>query len=183
MLDHWLREVRDLLRTQLDETFIRDPDRNILVMPDGQPTATSGEIFVAVHGSGTVGTSLGGPAYTETYMVICTVTQRVRNTPEDRDGDRIYLGDTSSLYRTARKVARTLVNNTFLFNSVRTAILTEDDTAGLLEPLSLSEVSQPQPKYKDWFYSVDPHDGDRQPAGYVIDVSLSGGTVITKTGC
>jgi hypothetical protein len=184
MIHHWLKEVRDLLRDSLTDTEVTARDRNILVMPDGQPSASCGDMFIAVSSGGVISSQqLGGPAYLESYSVVCTVTQRVRHSPEDRDGDAIFLGATKSLSKTASKVSGFVSNSDSLLQTVITAVQAENASAGVLEPLFLSSVSPPTPRYKDWFYSVDPYDGDRQPAGYSVDVSFTGGAVMTKVDC
>jgi hypothetical protein len=184
MIHNWLKEVRDLLRDTLVDTDVTDRSRNILVMPDGQPSAISGDMFIAVHSGGIMsGGELFGSAYRESYVVLCTVTTRTRNSPEDRDGDEIFLAASKSLSKVARKVSSIVSNSVLLLESVRTAVVDEDASAGVVEPLFFSSTSSPTPRYKDWFYSVDSRDDDRQPSGYSLEVAFSGGAIITKVAC
>jgi len=184
MIHNWLREVRDTLRHELTDEEVSDRLRSILVRPDGNPTATAGIIFISVH-SGSIVSSVQntGLMFEETYEIICTVSQRVRHVPEDRDGDAIFLNTTRVLSNTARKVARLVSNSVSMFDRVRTAVTLEDASSGVVEPLMLSLISPPTPRYKDWYSSTDTYDGDRQPAGYSVDVVFTGGKVITGVEC
>jgi hypothetical protein len=76
-----------------------------------------------------------------------------------------------------------LSSSSLLFAAVTTLVVSENASAGVLKPLLFSRINSPVPRYMDWFHSTDPYDANRQPAGYSVDVELTGGTTIFKVGC
>lgn len=185
MIHFWLEAVADRLQSVLTNASIDDPTHNILVMPDGKPAATGGTVFIAVHPGGSFNPLVDtyGDTMAESYEVLCTISQRTRNVPEDRIGKSLYIEQTKSLSRIALNVRNAVSNVRSLKTDVEAAIASESVSGGVVELLRWSRSSQPVPRDKSWFMSVDPYDMDMQPAGYSMEMAFVGGQIVTGTGC
>ena len=163
--------VRDKLREEL--TQIDSPEQNIRLGMTGQPIATAGSIYIAVH--------LRDWANPEPQLstllkqesgIIVTISIRSRRNPEDRDPDNVLVKASTSLTDVAEQVMGLLHGNSALTAS-----------AGRIEPLRWIACNGPTEQFKDWYRSADPYDGDAQPAGYSMEVIFTGAGKITAIGC
>ena len=196
MIHYWLQAVEETLTANIKTgggvtyiapvaEFIDDPEHNILVMPDGQPAAVGGDLFVAIHPGMSMNLAADkyGDVIEETYEIFCTVSKRTRNSPEDRVGRALFIETTASLTRVAQSVQDSIANVAAVKTAVESLITAESASGSVTELLRWSRTSQPVPRDKSWFMSNDPYDLDLQPAGYSCEITFVGGTIIRETGC
>jgi hypothetical protein len=163
--------VRDKLKKVL--TQIDSPDQNIRLGMNGQPIPTAGGIYLAVHLREWTNPDpqLTNLLKQETGLIV-TISIRSRRNPEDRDPDQVLIKASKGLTDIAELIMTTLHGNTALAVS-----------AGRIEPLRWTACMGPNEQFKDWYRSVDPNDGDAQPAGYSMEVIFTGAGKITAIGC
>jgi hypothetical protein len=163
--------VRDKLKEVL--TQVDSPDQNIRLGMNGQPIPTAGGIYLAVHLREWTNPDpqLTNLLKQETGLIV-TISIRSRRNPEDRDPDSVLIKASRGLTDIAEQVMATLHGNTALAVS-----------AGRIEPLRWTACMGPNEQFKDWYRSVDPNDGDAQPAGYSMEVIFTGAGKITAIGC
>ena len=185
MIHFWLDAVTNRLQSVLTDSMIEDRSKNILIMPDGKPAATGGVIFIAVHPGGSFNPNLGtyGQTLEESYEVICTVSQRTRNVPEDRVGESLFIQTTKSLSRIALNVRNAISHVGIMQSTIQSAMSAENVSGNVVEVLRWSRTNPPVPRDKSWFMSTDPYDADLQPAGFSCDIVFTGGTTITGIAC
>lgn len=186
MIHHWLTGVRDTLVASLTSSQVSDPSHNILVMPDGQPAATAGIVFIAIHSQGAsqMDSPPTGPVSARVvYDLTCTISMRVRGYPHDKEGIPVYLKESSSLTFIAGRVRDLISNSLTLLSTVQSAAAAESSLAGVVEPLAWFNTGPVVPRGKDWYRSGDPYDADMTPAGYSIDVSFNGGKTLFARDC
>lgn len=188
MIHYWLQAVHYQLTTASGipiTNFIDNRQHNIKIMPDGKPSAVGGNVFIAVHPGSSFNPVADnyGDTEEETYEIFCTVSQRTRNAPEDKVGNRLFYEDTVSLTRAAYAVRQSVANVSAIKTDVISMLDRESESGSVTELLRWSRTSQPVPRDKSWFMSSDPYDMDLQPAGYSCEVVFVGGTIIRGTGC
>jgi hypothetical protein len=162
--------VRNKLREVLP---VESPEQNIRLGMNGQPIATAGTIYVAVHlrDWNNPDPQLSNLLKQEIGLIV-TISIRSRRNPEDRDPDQVLVKATTGLTDVADLVMSTLHGNGALAAS-----------ASRLEPLRWVACNGPTEQMKQWYRSVDPYDGDEQPAGYSMEVIFTGGLKITGIPC
>lgn len=170
-LANLLIEVRDALRDSLED-HISNPINNIRIRLSGQPTPTSGEVFVAVHAGNWNSPEDLSQVLKDEIEVVCTITIRSRKYPEDRDPDYILVGASKSLSDLSDRIVASIHGNTSVSSS-----------AGRIEPLRWVSCVGPIEQTKSWFYSDDPNDADTQPAGYSMDVIFRGALRVRTVPC
>jgi len=185
MIHFWLDAVTNRLRSVLTDSLIEDRNKNILIMPDGKPAATGGVIFIAVHPGGSFNPRLDtyGQTLEESYEVICTVSQRTRNVPEDRVGESMFIQTTKSLSRIVLGVRNAVSSVGIMQATIKAAMTAENVSGDVVEVLRWSRTNPPVPRDKSWFMSADPYDTDSQPSGFSCEIVFTGGTTITGIGC
>jgi hypothetical protein len=167
-----LLKVRDKLRIEFKD-IVPSPTHNIRIGLSGQPIATAGEIYIAVHLRDWSNPEPGITSMLKDEIgLLVTTTIRSRKYPEDRDPDEVLVKAVKGLTDISDVIRASLHGNNTLSSS-----------AGRIEPLKWITCIGPSPQLKDWYRSNDPFDGDMQPAGYSMEVVFTGGLRTVAIPC
>lgn len=140
-----LLAVRDRLKTVMNLGILECE-----VMPDGQPPAASGDLFIAVHEGEWRNEPIEGMK--ELYGVEITVTRRAAKIAKDRLGPSLMVGPTGeSMDETMRQVIN-IVNMNDAINDAANAIINVAGPAnGFVETLRFSGADKTREVGPEWF--------------------------------
>ena len=153
--------VRNKLQTDL-VNHVPNPERSIRLMPDGRPAASSGQVFVAIHGTDWSPTSADmdqNRGLAEEFALACTVSIRTPVIPPDRIGDEVYINMTVGLSAICRQIMLSLDKNIDLINSADALLADHEQTSvgtvqGFVEYLRWSGTdASPSPVGPTWFFA------------------------------
>lgn len=156
-----LTATRNRIRTALSLT-----ERNCEIMPDGQPPAFSGELYIAVHPGDFYNDSL--TSLDETYSVYVTITRRADYSPHDRLGTQL-LTHLDGLYGRAEAV-RAIVHMDYSIINAANSIIGPLRN-GFVEPLSFQNCTYLGVKGPDWFNAEG---SDDTPTGLAVQLTFGG---------
>lgn len=149
---------------------------------DGHPPATGGQAYAAVHPAGIrCLTQEDGESLDEECSITVTLTLRDAHVPLDRAG-RVIVGGKApdGLYPRAEAIAEALHFSYAVLETANKAMLAIESadvdqahalTNGFIEPLRLSHIGAPEPKWPDWWGSESKSD---RPAGHAVRIELVG---------
>jgi hypothetical protein len=134
------------------------------VMPDGEPKANCGDIFIAVHQGGSQGGGYG--RLDEMFAFNLTLTMRCRGIPKDRVGDSLLaqkVAKSTGFNRRAEQLRAFLHENWFLLYYANNYLVEysgdQEVVYGFCEPPRYRGQSEPHFVYGGWF-SGNPEDED-----------------------
>jgi hypothetical protein len=118
--------------------------------PDGQPPASCGEVYVAVHAGPVTNESPEHELHELSYAVTATLTMRSGRLPADRVGTGLIDLQPDGMEERAKAIALAVAMSYTVLDTAN-GLLTGQQP--FTEPLRLLNWSQPVKKAADWFSS------------------------------